>query len=342
MKKVLVYFCLLGCFLPANAQWYKKALPVLAKKNPFVAVQRKATQAQQAINPAQQSVLQLIRNYHPHYGSLDDSPSSAFVIEENLQGTPRLWGVTVEHYHLVRPAVWHPSVSQAYPITLQAAGQSRYSDVVLFSLPPELRSKVPPLKLATSLPNPGEELTSYGYYHDDFRHLSHRKVKQVTPARLTTSYEFPPSVNKLGACGGPVLNAQNEVVGVHCGSYAPHNNSFAVPVTHIYRLLQAYYQHNQNTEPLLFNGKKIYALKVNQSVRQIISLRAEQEVEIITFFSFDAQLDPAHIENSLSTQEIDKLVFVIDQTDFSTNTRLPSFQLVYDLKTGKTEVVASN
>lgn len=337
------YFWLVITFLcfcsSAQAQWYKRVLPALTKKMQFPGVsssiERKTLYAQNQTQLANRATLKLIRNYHPALGSLDDHLSSAFVIEEQMQGTLRLWGVTVQHYQLTRPAVEHPSLPKAFPIQLQAAGQRRYSDVVLFPLPAPLATQVTALKLARTSPHPGEEVSSYGYYNGEFQQLHHRSIKTVTRARLITSYEFPASVEETGACGGPVLNAQNEVVGVHCGSLANQDNSFAVPVTHIYRLLDAYYHQNKKTEPLFFNGRKIYELTVNQAVSQAVAWQQGREVERIVLHSSSCQLNPAHIEKLFSTAQIDQIVLYVDQTNFTTNKPLPSFKLVYDVKTGK-------
>ena len=326
----------------AHAQWYKGAFPALTKKVSSSrlgpALERKTSYAHHQTQLAREASLKLIRDYDPQKGSRDDHLSSAFVIVENIQGTPRKWGVTVQHYDLnTRPAVEHSSLQRAFPIEVLAAGQRRYSDVAIFPLPAPLEEQVSALKLADTEPQPGEEVSSYGYYNGGFQELHHRLVEGSTPARLVTSYEFGPSVEKIGACGGPVLNARDEVVGIHCGSLAYQNRSFAVPVAHIYRLLRAYYSQNAYAEPLVFNGQKIYDLKVNQAVRQAIAWREREPVQSVVFHSSSCPLEPAHLEKMFSAADIDQIVLYIDQTDFATNQELPSFQLVYDVKTGKVE-----
>lgn len=326
----------------AHAQWYKRAFPMLTKKISSsrlgTALERKTLYTHHQTQVAHEATLKLIRDYDPQKGSRDDYLSSAFVIVENIQGTPHKWGVTVQHYDLnTRPAVEYPSLQRVFPIELLAAGQRHYSDVVLFPLPAPLEEKVEALKLAATGPQPGEEVSSYGYYNGGFQELHHRFVEGSSPARLVTSYEFGPFVKEIGACGGPVLNARDEVVGVHCGSLAYQNRSFAVPVAHIYRLLRAYYSQNTYAEPLSFDGHKIYDLKVNQAVRQAIAWRQKEPVQSVVFHSSSCSLDPAHLEKMFSATDIDQIVLYIDQTDFATNEDLPSFQLVYDVKTGKVE-----
>lgn len=332
------FFSFLLCALlplPAQAQWYNKIISRLAKKVSPVAtsVERVTLQAQGQTQRAHQAVLKLVRHYDAHYGSLDDTFSSAFAIEENTQGVRRIWGVTVQHYALYHPAVWHPNAKRTFPVRLQAAGNRRYYDVVLFSLPNELSSQLTPLKLATTLPQPGERVNSYGYYNNRFQHLYNRLVKEVSPARLVTSYEF--STNQIGACGGPVLNAQDEVVGVHCGSLQNQDKSFVIPTSHILRLLESYDHYNKNKAPLLFNGHKIYELSVNEAVRNVIALRQGKEIEDIPLVPPDITLDPAHLENLLTTSEADQLILFIDRNNFSTNKPTGVLEVNYDIQQNK-------
>ena len=132
-----------------------------------------------------------------------------------------------------------------------------------------------------------------------------------------------------------MLNAQNEVVGIHNGSSFDLQNSFVVPVTHIRRLLNAYYHQNKTTDPLFFNGQKIYELSVNQALSRVVAFRKGYPVEDVQLYGYNALLEPAHVEKLFFTPDADGVLLYINQADFTTNEPLPELQVFCDLKTGK-------
>jgi len=137
---------------PAQAQWYRRAVQALTSWKPGTRslplfsskLDRKTLLAQQQFQRMQKSVVQLIINNHPQYGSLDDGLHSAFVIEENYRGTKYLWGVTAAHYLLIHPAIKVKGLDKTFPISIQASGAYRYTNIALFPIPQEAAPYVEP------------------------------------------------------------------------------------------------------------------------------------------------------------------------------------------------------
>lgn len=346
MKKMAA--AILACILvvcPARAQWYSRAAQSLRnwKKNirPGYAAEL-SSQVQQQMLAAQQmqkSVVQLISKPAPDQGPYHDKPVSAFVLEETYQGKKYLWGVTAAHYFLFRPTIEVNGLAQALPISVQAAGASRYTDIALFPLPQEAVPYVVPLHLAQAPLQKGEELTSYGFYGEGFQQQTNRRVRWITPARVVTSYEFGDQP-RSGACGGPVLNAQNEVVGVHCGSTPYQKKSFMVPAQHI-RDLWAAYHHEFEGRPLLFRGKEIYRLDVNEAVLGVSVFKQGKSVYSDFIYSMNAQIDLSHLEDIPYIFQADLLVLGIERVPFSRDGgrfHTDHFTVYYNIQTGETTV----
>ncbi len=242
---------------------------------------------------------------------------TAFVFEENLQGHRQLWGITAAHYHLKTPAVREPYATRLFDIHPVAVGGSSYTDLMLFPLPQEISQKVTALPLAPQSPKPKEQVYSAGFYSDGFNESRVRRVKHVTPARLVTSYAFGSFVLPIGACGGPVLNQKHEVVGVHCGSDQAEKNSFAVPVEHIYKLVNAYYQGNKYTHPIIFNGEELAQLTINESVYSITTLKDGVVQKKIRARDCSEKLDYTHLENLLDISDADEVIIEVRRYPFS-------------------------
>ena len=352
MKKTcyLVGLWFVAGLLPLHAQWYTQLpkvfkRPTATTQAASLAAQRRAAHTARAIqhsrqiHVASQATFRLVRHYSPSYGSLDDGPSTAFAFEEYTQGFRRVWGVTVAHYRIYAPAIEKDGFFKAQPISVSIAGNQHYNDLLLFPLPPQTQAAILPLPLAKHSAKEGELVNSYGIYNGKFNFVHGRMVKKVTPGRLITSFEFNPEISRMGACGGPVLNEQNEVVGVHSGSIH-EKESFVVPVEFLYRLLAEYDHPGQGQQTLLFQGHPLYSLGVNEAMREIITLHGEHVVNYHVVEPLSSDIDLAHLENLI---ELDPSVTAVQLTiertllhpQYDQPFKRQFLYITYDLRTGK-------
>lgn len=266
--------------------------------------------------------------------------ATAFVIEEEYEGKKYLWGVTAAHIEQqIRafPAVWKDE-KNPLPIDFAALGNAGMTDLALFDMPDSWPDGIKPLKLADKLPAPGEKTYSFGFFNDDFYLVPNRKVKEVTPTRLITSLEFD-TPNRGGACGGPILNKQGEVVGVHIGSSDSQRVSFVVPVTEIKRLLYAYRHGGKNLQTLTFNGINVGKLNINESIARIRAVTDGHITGEFIAYHHEKDLDYAHLERLFSHQQPDEVqIFVIHKAfSFTGDDRKDFFfQLTFHPSTQKT------
>lgn len=320
----------------ANKQLVRKAIQTAQKKGASLpgAALKKAEQkalssalktaAHKAVHPLwpeknkrlaamRPSVLPLRENIQSMYPEALLTASS-FVIEETFNGKKQLWGVTAAHVAnqlSVRPGI----VTQKGIIPIQVAiqGSPDMTDIALFPIPGELAPYVHPLTLAKQSPAAGTVTHSFGYFHNGFHLVSNRRVLESTPSRLITSLEFK-TKDRGGACGGPLLNEQNQVVGVHIGSSSSKKISYAVPVEHIYKLLAAYHNRGKFMQPLLFKGKKLGEINVNEALVAVQArYRGRTTVNMFTQHQ-ENLINYSHLETLLPPGPIDELYLYIESS----------------------------
>lgn len=293
------------------------------------------------IDPTLWQGLFTLREHHP--AAWDDITASAFVIEDNFNGKKRLWGVTATHYLFLEPVIAYMSNGYSpatpLPIHIEAQGDMSLRDVSLFPLPDEVADFVVPLRLAAQLPALNETVYSLGYFAGAFRQVRNRRIKEITNSRILTTFEFAPDMERDGACGGPVLNQNNEVVGLHCGSNPSTNTSFVIPATRIKEVLAAYHEAELPAEPLLVNGHEIGRIHINEHIRRITARRKDGEsLAVFKSYHHEKELDYAHLERMVDLQDADEMVLIIIRMPFSAKDKDQephAFMLIYDLKTGE-------
>lgn len=290
--------------------------------------------------PIRAAVLPLRETVSGFAGLADPVTATSFVIEEEFEGETQLWGVTAAHIARLMsayPAVWLEDYAP-FPVEFAAIGNAGMIDLALFPLPKEWPYKIPSLKLAGQTPKPGEKTYSFGFFNNDFFLVPNREIKEVTPNRLITSLEID-TPNRGGACGGPILNQQGEVVGVHIGSSDSQEISFAVPAAEIRRMLQAYHNNSQSLQPLMFNGQKIGDLNVNESIARIRTITDAYITGDFVTYHREKDVDYAHLETLSPDTNPDKVHIYISHQMFSHTDKTEKdffVQLTYDAASGKT------
>lgn len=242
--------------------------------------------------------------------------ATSFVIEEEFQGKKFLWGVTAAHIaELVQPA---PAVfigTKSVKVRFAVHGHSSMADLAIFPLPEELKNQIAPLKLAKEPLHVGEKTYSFGFFDDDFYLVPDRTVTEITPNRFLTSLEFK-TKRRNGACGGPLLNANGEVVGVHVGSSNSKQVSFAVPASQIIRLLRAY-RNGGEEKQIFFNGVNLGRLPINENIYRLRTFAQGRMTGEITTRHHEKELDYARLETILADKNPEELQLTISHQTFS-------------------------
>lgn len=290
--------------------------------------------------PIRATVLPLRETVSEFAGLAEPFTATSFVIEEEFEGKKQLWGVTAAHIARLMsayPAVWLEDYAP-FPVEFAAIGNAGMLDLALFQLPEDWPHDIPALKLSGETPKPGEKTYSFGFFNNDFFLVPHREIKEVTPNRLITSLEFN-TTERGGACGGPILNQQGEVVGVHIGSSDSKQISFAVPAAEIRRMLQAYHNKGQSVQPLLFNGQKIGDLNVNESIARIRTVTDGYITGDFVTYHQEKDVDYAHLETLSPDADPDEVHIFISHQMFSYTDKTEKdffIQLTYNVASGKT------
>ena len=329
--------------LPAQAQWQRKAATALRKGGkyahslPVHSTLQRVLRQRQAEKKLYRSLCSLCPAENMECPFYDNFTASGFVLEETFQGKTYRWGVTVSHYNFQKPYLQTRN-GKKLPILLLAQGAQGHNDISLFALPQEVEHAFIPMHLATEAPRKGDKLHSFGFFENMPHHESARIVQQVSPHRIITSLQVENKRSREGACGGPVLNEKNEVVGVHAGSSQTRQLGFVLPAQHIQDVLTAYHTQELAPQDLVFNGHILGQISINQAISSLALYKGDFPIH--TFFTLHnkKEVDYAHLEDLLPNLEADKVVLFIEQTPFSQlepDQRTRQFTITYHLKTGQ-------
>lgn len=352
MKKISLLISILTISLPVFSQGYGRVGEVVLQVGAAEARAAAATQAavEQAVRLATLATAQTAQQIPlakqiftiEESPELDRSilaiPASAFVIEETYQGHTQLWGVSAAHYKFERPTLRLQASKSSIYVPFAARGAIGMNDIILFPLPKRMVGKVLPLRLADQPVQPGEDLHSVGFFDDKIQQDQHRIVRRVAPARFITSLDIDPQVFREGACGGPVLNQQGEVVGVHAGSSRTRQLGFVIPVAHIRNLLTAYHNNGRFLQPIFFKGVNLGWLNINESIESIKVMRNRKPVDLFDAWHQEIEIDYAHLEKLVSFEPGDQVLLLIQRDPFSAKSTPKKpflYYLVYDSQTGK-------
>ncbi len=330
----------------ASAKTAEKAVSALARKT--AQARRDALQ-----NQAERSLF-LLQSYET---SLQ---GTGFVIEENFDGKTILWGVTASH--LLDMFDTRPYITfkiNGRPVFFEAGkilrGSRDGADIALLELPPEAARVARPLSVSSVLPRRGHDTFSVGYAHGSYMEARNRAVLESNPERIVTSYEFT-HVRRGGYCGSPLFNANNEVVGVHCGSFLKNTASpawkedleragrklpdlsLAVPISWARQLLAEYRTPFSGGVPLRFKGLNLGVLGPRQHLLYVTPVVRGKPLQGLCAGPYT---DPSHLERGQDfTRAESALVGVYDPGEQNGQEHIIDFLINWNNKTVRRTVRA--
>ncbi len=194
------------------------------------------------------------------------------------------------------------------------------------------------------------ELHSVGFTHQGFVFIPKRKILATLPYSIRTTMPLRAG-ERSGLCGSPVLNAKNELVGIHTGSSmdAPfedipafHSRSFVTPARYLKVLVDSYHNQGRGEMPFYIDDTHFINLNPDEyvvSYRLIGANRQTLTSEWINFRISHTRLESALQKNpqakflQLTTRKATWSTFgtaLIENT--APDAHLPETVYLYDLQ----------
>lgn len=254
--------------------------------------------------------------------------STAFLFSTTYKGKKEVWAVTARHTAQLgeKLLLTFYDGKKSIPIygTLVQQGPVLLSDASLIKLDNPPLEKLHPFELTTQI-NPHEKLATWGYASNKLYQVNNLTFEKDNTRFLRT--DFPPEQKKRsGLCGGPLLNAQGQAVGIHCGS-TMEDKAYAASVRIIPYLLQAYHEGNAQI-PIIAHGINFGSINLDERIMYIQCMN--EHGEMINQEDFYDQLPQSLLMTLYQDPEVRYLRFVLGSLD----NEEPVFRvLVYDKKT---------
>lgn len=282
---------------------------------------------------------------NPYLRDIIPLSPTAFFIEEIYEGKKYIWGVTAAHAAdcLLPDIMAHLTILDSFPlefpVKIVAKGNTGMADIALFSVPQEMEEFIRPIPISSQEVQVNENLRSYGFFESDFHIVRNRRVLAATPSRIITSFEFGKH-DRAGACGGPLINENNELVGIHCGSSEKKQESYAVPVSFLKDLMEAAHHNGIKQRNLVVNGKTVGQINIDEYIYSLNVTRLGITLKTFLPWHEESNIDYDHLENAIPLDKASELNIIIVkkgtlQTAFYDNP--DKKMIVVDLKTGKTK-----
>ena len=261
-----------------------------------------------------QSIFQVIM---PLDGS---TRSSGFVFERDGE----IWGVVPYHIsgrvgNRIKMRFYREDGRPVYYFGyVESSGSYGFNglDAALISLPQEVREHVKPLVISQEGPQKNTFVDSFGFpdpdfWPKDYSKNPNRRILDLGEYKIITT--LPEEGRGPGACGGPLLNAKGEVVGIHSGSYKG-KLGFAVNArAAIDDLFTAMENGGKLLKPLMFNGVKIGDINISENIGLVEVRRDGPLVFSRDFKHYPGSFNHAQLEKVIPAQKGDKVFIFIQQ-----------------------------
>lgn len=265
-------------------------------------------------------LMDLPRQKRPH--------STAFLFRTYYKGRPEVWAATAGH--VAQPGeriiLTFYNKKKEIPVTgtLVQKGPELLSDAALIKINTPLPPDLQPFTLAEQLQTQ-EPLTTWGYASNKLYHMDNLTFEKDNTRFIRT--DFPEEQKKRsGLCGGPLLNAQGEVMGIHCGT-SLEDKAYAANINIIPYLLEAYYEGTSQI-PVVAKQVVFGSIDINERILDILCI--DENGKMINHEAVYGQLPQSLIMTLYKDAEVRRIKFVLgssrDGKDFYR-------MLVYDKKT---------
>ena len=133
-----------------------------------------------------------------------------------------------------------------------------------------------------------------GYHDRQVVAMPDRKLIRRTPFAIHTTMSILRD-DRMGICGGPVVNKTGEIVGMHSGSSfdkmgEKFDHGYIVPAAQIKRLVEAYHHNGKALVPVVVDGKTILQCNVDEFFHDITLFNEEKKA--VYTASFDEKKLP--------------------------------------------------
>lgn len=145
-------------------------------------------------------------------------------------------------------------------------------DVALVKFAPEAESLFHPLRISQVPVEFGDMLSSQGFAGATDVNIPGRYAVEVTPLSIRTKMPYARD-DRPGLCGSAVVNADQELVGIHTGSKwgrdVTDDVGFATNASFLNTLVEAYHNGGKASFPLILNKQKVADLNVDEYISYV-------------------------------------------------------------------------
>ena len=254
---------------------------------------------------------------------------SGTVFKTTYDGQEEIFGVIPMHA-LGNAFTWQETVGASFtadlfdpttrrfisvPAEIVQISTPEFLDAALVKFRPQDEKLLHPLSLNTQMPTWHSVVSSQGFAARQAVYIPQRRVIKTEPFTLQTTIPFPRD-QRRGLCGGPVVDQDGRLVGIHNGSsYIGENEAYdkgyVTPAWILERLVQAYKNEGKAKIPLRINDVTLIELNVDEYISNVV-LRGSDE-SVVEFYTVDYKFSYQHLEQMLEEHYARYIDFTVQQ-----------------------------